>query len=400
MIMSSARDDVELTPINETEEIGQSKLSKKVAQRQKDLHDATIDRVEAGATHADVANARRAIKALEAEAAKERAAERQARAELDLLKAEQQEYAARSGVIKDRGGLHPVAALNRSAERAIFERRVASSIVLDDGTLVLPRVPGDRRAMGNLVLRTPLFRPGRAGSAGRVGYSLTVIYASGGIELLFTGTELRQDDLDVWLELLHDARDDLAALRRFRVSGLLAALGRSRSAASRHALLASLARLAGASFAVKQNAKVISLSVRLIKNFRFDGVLCSVELDENAAQLFGEHEWSSVQLPERRGLKSTLAQWLHGFFSTHARPFPLRLAYIRQQSGSAIRSDKKFKQEVRAALEELKAVNFLDDFRIEGELVSILRTKESMSAAQQRWLDADAAKLAAKRVAQ
>jgi hypothetical protein len=68
-----------------------------------------------------------------------------------------------------------------------------------------------------------------------------------------------------------------------------------------------------------------------------------------------------------------LAQALHAFFSTHAKPFPIKLATLKEVTGSRNPQLASFKRQMRHALNELVTLGFLLSFDIEGDLVRVQR---------------------------
>ena len=90
-----------------------------------------------------------------------------------------------------------------------------------------------------------------------------------------------------------------------------------------------------------------------------------------------------VGLPARG--KSTLAKWLHGFYSTHAKPYPYKVETLHNLCGSADKSLRSFRQKLKKALDELVSVGAIEGWDIDGDdLVSVQRTP---SRAQQKHLN-------------
>ena len=82
-----------------------------------------------------------------------------------------------------------------------------------------------------------------------------------------------------------------------------------------------------------------------------------------------------------------LAQWLHGFYASHARPYPLRVETLHQLCGSEAKRLTDFKVDLRRSLEAvLEACAAHDEdfsYAIQGDLVHVERTA---SGAQRRHL--------------
>jgi hypothetical protein len=69
-----------------------------------------------------------------------------------------------------------------------------------------------------------------------------------------------------------------------------------------------------------------------------------------------------------------LAQALHGYYSSHSRPYPVKLETLRQFTGRQNVTPRSFKQHIKRALDELVKVGFLESCRVdEAGLVTVWR---------------------------
>ena len=104
----------------------------------------------------------------------------------------------------------------------------------------------------------------------------------------------------------------------------------------------------------------------------------------SSRQFYGPQEWTQLDWEQRLLLRGKpLALWLHGFYASHASPYPLTVTYLHKLSGSQTKQLRYFKKNLKQALEELAAVGAIQAFEIRGELVHV-RTVPSRS--QQRHL--------------
>ena len=73
-----------------------------------------------------------------------------------------------------------------------------------------------------------------------------------------------------------------------------------------------------------------------------------------------------------------LAQWLHGFYASHAQPFPMSIAKLHDLSGSEAGELWKFAQTLRKSLDHLVEVHQQHfqsfSYDIKDDLVYIDRT--------------------------
>ena len=109
-----------------------------------------------------------------------------------------------------------------------------------------------------------------------------------------------------------------------------------------------------------------------------------VELTESMLRLF-EDGYTHIEFEQRQKLrKQPLALWLHGFLSSHAAPYPLKITTIHRLSGSGAQTLRDFKYRMRKALEALVAIGAIDSFVIDEDSVKI---KKNPTPTQQRHLD-------------
>lgn len=109
-----------------------------------------------------------------------------------------------------------------------------------------------------------------------------------------------------------------------------------------------------------------------------------VEINRDLAKLF-DRGFTQVDWEQRRQLRrKPLAQWLHLYYSSHARPYPVSVGWLHDKSGSQTASMRAFRQNLKGALDEIQAVGVIQSWVIDGDLVSVVRVP---TPAQQRFLD-------------
>ena len=115
----------------------------------------------------------------------------------------------------------------------------------DESTLILSLKPwaNDQREAPNEALRCALFTP-RNRKTPRESFKNHSVAAYGNARVLYTGEELRQDDLDVWLQVLHMAREHpLGEPIRFSANEMKKALKWNYGAKTTERLKTTLTRL-------------------------------------------------------------------------------------------------------------------------------------------------------------
>lgn len=230
--------------------------------------------------------------------------------------------------------LHPSVVLLQQ----IQQRHIEKQQVLADRQL--PLWPEPVRAAPNGVLRSALFGAIRRGKRKFIqGKSIACIT---GVAIVYTGPQLDQSDLDVWLGVLHLARQYRLGNRiEFTEKGFLRLLGRggpngrSIGKSDRVWLRRSLTRLKATAVEVTQGPHTYCGS--LLDEYYRDSNLGRyvIALNPKMKEIFGYAGWTKIDWNVRHGLAGNpLAQWLHGFYSTHAEPYDYSVETLHRLCGS------------------------------------------------------------------
>ena len=220
-----------------------------------------------------------------------------------------------------------------------------------DQALQLPLWPDQTRGVPNGVLRSALF--GAIQKGARHYMDRVRIEALDGVEIYYTGQRLDQGDLDLWENVLHIYRQRNAGeMCRFRAITMLRLLGKTDTGKNRNLLHTRLLRLKANGIEVKQGP--FSYIGSLIDEAYKDEVTQEyvIALNAKLQPLFSVDQFTQVQWEVRHSLDGKpLAQWLHGFYSTHARPFPLHVATLHRLCGSETVRIDHYRQDLRKALD-------------------------------------------------
>lgn len=219
----------------------------------------------------------------------------------------------------------------------------------------LPLWPEPVRGVPNSVLRSALFGAIKRGR--RTFIQREALASVDGVEIRFTGPRLDQADLDIWEQCLHLARNGGLGTRiQFSAHGFLKAIQRSTGGKDAEWLKGGFARLASSVVEIKDGKRVyfgpmIHHGTRDDESGHY-----VIEINPAIVALYGLDGWSQVELAQRQNLKrQPLAQWLHGFYTTHAAPYPMRVETIHRLSGSENKDLKGFRRELREALAKMEA---------------------------------------------
>jgi hypothetical protein len=218
----------------------------------------------------------------------------------------------------------------------------------------LPLWPEPVRGVPNSILRSALFGAIKRGRRTFMQGEPVACYE--GVLILQTGPRLDQADLDVWEQCMHLARTGGLGTRiQFAAHGFLKAIGRDTGKSQHEWLRNAFRRLASSVVEIKDGKRAY-FGPMLHHGTRDDetGHYC-IEINPAIVALYGSDGWSQIEFEQRKALKrQPLAQWLHGFYSTHAAPYPIKVETIHRLSGSEARLMKHFRAELREALAKLE----------------------------------------------
>lgn len=238
---------------------------------------------------------------------------------------------------------------------------------------IFPLWPESVRGVPNSILRSALFGAIRRGR--RVFIQREPLATMEGLTVIFTGPRLDQADLDVWEQCLHLARTGgLGCRLQFAAHRFLRAIHRSTGGKDVEWLRNAFARLASPVVEIR-DGKRSHFGAMLTQGARDDETgHYMIEINPDIAMLYGIDGWSCVEWEQRQRLKShPLAQWLHGFYSTHAQPFALRVGTLHRLCGSEVALVSDFKKALRHALDAFAAATGWT-WEINADLVHVDKT--------------------------
>lgn len=234
----------------------------------------------------------------------------------------------------------------------------------------LPACGVEKKPVPNAFLRSALF--GVIEKGGRI-YERRVLKASvNGITVKFTGQQLDQADLDVWLGCLHHLKDSPVGTEvYFTMKGFLKFIGRNAGKSDKEWLRDSLSRLSSCLIEVGDGTHFYS--GHLINEFYRNEVECEYALTLNPKMLafFSDELWTGVDFEKRKELKrKSTAKWLHGFYSTHKTPLPYKVETLKDLCGSKTEL-KGFRRILKASLADVSSVTGWTFWIDENDLVNV-----------------------------
>lgn len=277
-----------------------------------------------------------------------------------------------------------ISRLKETAARKVAESKTSKKAD-PNRQLKLELWPEEVRGVPNAILRGALFGVGQERTVHK---KRTLVAAVEGYEIRFKGETFNQTDLDVLEGMLHLAMPHPLGKRvEFTVHSFLKALGRGTSGKHHEEFKEQVMRLVTGGIEITDTkARVTFMGTLVSKAFREeDSGRYVVIFDKDMLNLY-EAGYSHIDWSQRMALgKSTLAKWLHGFYATHAKPYPYKVETLHNLCGSADKSLRSFRQKLKKALDELVCVRAIDSWIIDqNDLVTVQRTP---SRAQQKHIN-------------
>lgn len=254
--------------------------------------------------------------------------------------------------------------------------------------VVLPIWPDAVRAVPNFCLRSALF--GVVARGRRRFMEREKIATVAGIEILYTGVKLDQGDLDLWESMLHFARGvQLGQEVRVTAYQLLKLMGKSDTGGkngNRDLLDKRMDRLRATALRIETErySYLGGLVDRVAKDN--DTKEYVIVFDPKLRPLFEQDQYTQLDWHIRQSLDGhPLAQWLHGFYATHAKPHPIKVETLHKLCGSETAEIWKFAQTLRKALDAVAEACTKNgqkwSYRIECNLIHV---DKQGSSAQRR----------------
>lgn len=206
----------------------------------------------------------------------------------------------------------------------------------------------------------------------------------GNHKITYTGEELRQDDETVWLQLIHLAKESPPGnLVEFKPGSFLKSINWKNDGRTYSRLRSCLTRLQATSLKIYSERLARGVSLSMLPFFEWEDSTTGQALtryrarfDPALAQLFDGDHYTRIEWQQRLNLTPGLASWLHGYFSRHRTPYPIKLATLSRGAGVTAQP-KHLREMFKPHLEALKGCEFLLDFNIDDDgLVSVVRNNQ------------------------
>lgn len=240
----------------------------------------------------------------------------------------------------------------------------------------LPVWHEEARGIPNLCLRSALFGVIQRGRRKAVKGEL--VAAVKGLDIRYTGWRLDQGDFDVLVHALHLASRQQGKASsghvQFTAKGFLREIGRKSGKSGRDWLKDSLRRLTASAVEIKAEfrqgggTESYTYAGSLIDEFYYNARdrTYFLKMNPKLGSLF-DSGWTMLQWQQRMLLKTDLAKWLHGFYASHAVPYPMKVATLKHLCGSECNRLSDYRGKLRSALGELIECEVLESWEIDRQ---------------------------------
>lgn len=270
----------------------------------------------------------------------------------------------------------PVVATNNRQRDEIQQtlKNLQKQSALKNTLKQLPLWPEGMRGAPNEVLRSSLFTARVRGE--RENYKDETLFVLGKAEITYRGEELRTFDEDVWLQVIHLAKQqNLNECIEFTPYSMIRALkwvkknrkGKVVRPSVNHynRLKKCLSRMQATSLMIKSGRLNKGCTVSLIRKFEFiddsKGVKpWKIWIEKEMEALYGEVEYTQLEWEQRSKLTPT-AKRLHGYWASHKKPFDVKISNLYKMCKIKT-PEKNFKQKMKIYLDELVKIGFLDSW--------------------------------------
>ncbi|WP_186200433.1 plasmid replication initiator TrfA [Burkholderia gladioli] len=205
-------------------------------------------------------------------------------------------------------------------------------------------------------------------------------------KVVYRGEILNQADGEVWQVAILTARQAGAAGLpvTFSLNEWCRILNRRENdQRTNTAIVRSLKRLMGAFLMVENRESGEDVWVNLIERVKRDPTSgrYMISINPLIVSLFTD-DVTEIDLRRKARLRSSLAKWMHDYFSTHSHPIPMALDRLQELSGMAANTAlRNSRIKVREAIEELQTCEpplFAKGTAIEGDKLHVVKATNSL----------------------
>ena len=252
----------------------------------------------------------------------------------------------------------------------------------------MPLWPDTVRAIPNEPARSSLFTVRRGTRRHMLDEVISVL---GDGQITYRGEELRTEDQDVWLCLIHMSRAaPVGEPVAFAPYALLKELQLPHNSKYYERLKTIISRLKATSVQITSNRLEETVGISMIQEFNYSTVKGSKEqwkvwLSPKILRLFSNEHFTRLHWNSRLKL-TPVAKRLMDYFCSHKHPYPTKITALLTLVGSSATAMRTWRSMLRAALGELVVAQVLLSFEITANDMVVVKRNLSKPADTQALL--------------
>lgn len=243
----------------------------------------------------------------------------------------------------------------------------------DQKKSLFPAWSDNKRGVPNSLLESTLF------SATQINDSSIelneVVFKGDDLTIRYEGQQLNQSDLIVWSSIVHLFRNEkVGSVVEFSAYEMLTKLGLTGGKWNYEKLHKTIQRLKRALLTI--DYRNIGYEGNFIDAFLIDRTTSKYQVVVNPIMLilYDNNQYTLLNFRIQEKLrKKPLALFLFGYYSQHKTPYPHKIETLFEKSRSKNKTLRGFKQKLKNSLTDLVDVEFLSEFEIKDDLVTIKR---------------------------
>lgn len=264
--------------------------------------------------------------------------------------------------------------LNGKVAQKKKDGAASTTMIENESASLIPKAKKGRIPAPNALFRSALF-PALNNNQPRKKINKESLFSVGGLDVILDGEQFDQTDLDVYLAILHIAKDfDIGKSFTFTAYQLLKLLKIDDSGGRYQWLQEVIYRLTKNLIWIKDHRKKYVGS--LIDSFVTDDLTdhYKVSLNIDYAILFHKGLWSGINFEQRQAIgRNKTAKSLHAYYSTHTNPAPHKIETLAKIAGLENKNKYMIPATIIKAHQVLcsEKVDFLENYDVEDKKIKV-----------------------------
>lgn len=244
-----------------------------------------------------------------------------------------------------------------------------------ESAALIPKTKKGSVAAPNALFRSALFPALNTNQERKFFRKEVKLFSVSGLDVIFSGEQFDQYDLDVYLAILDLAKDaSIGDFIEFTGYSLLKTLNRGDKGENYQWLKESVKRLQSSTIVIRDHKAFYQGG--LIDDFlkTEDENYYKVRLNKNYAVLFSKGMWSSINREQRKACgRNQTAKSLHAYYSTHTSPAPHNIETLANIAGLENKNKYMIPKTIMKAHDVLCSdeVDFLKSYEVSDKKIKV-----------------------------